>query len=61
MKHPIVIDSFGHIRNRDKHQSQIWKNLQSSFNKIFNAPLRPSTYYMCQQDYKDILKWSTEK
>lgn len=60
MKHPIVINSSGYINNYNS-SPDIWKNLISSFRKIFDAPLRSEAYYMTLQDYDDILKWSNEK
>lgn len=56
MKHPIIISSDGEIKN----SFNAWKSFQKSFHKIFNAPLKITTYLMSETDYQDILKW-TEK
>ncbi len=58
MKHPIVIDSDGEIRNVNDPVANVTKSFKRSFNRIFNAPLKPSKILMSEADWKDILAWS---
>lgn len=58
MKHPIVIDSDGEIRNVNDPVGNVTRSFRRSFNQIFNAPLKPSRIFMSEAEWKDILAWS---
>jgi hypothetical protein len=60
MKHPIVIDSDGEIRNVNDPVGNVARSFKKSFHQIFNAPLRPDTILMSESDWQDILAWSKE-
>ena len=61
MIHPIIVNAQGKVYNDYPNGvKNVWKHLKSTFNTIFNAPLKPSRIIMSKDDYDDILKWSGE-
>lgn len=59
MRHPILLDDKGKI-GRDIKQKLFNKTCLQELRKILNTPLQVSKIYMNEEDFQDIIAWTSD-